>query len=182
MNRGSATALAAVLLCLGFGIFSIAVAQQAKFGTAAEAKSMLEKDFDAAVEKYHLAAREFVKGNPEPYKMVYSHRDDVTLGNPFGPIVRGWPQVAATLEQAASRYRDGEFAGWEGVAKYVTPELAYIVEVDRLKAKIGGSAEFTPVALRATSVFRREDNAWRLVHRHADPITAPRPAESIIQK
>jgi ketosteroid isomerase-like protein len=86
------------------------------------------------------------------------------------------------LERAASNYRDGEFVGWEDVAKYVTPELAYIVSFDRLKAKIGGSAEFTPIALRATSVFRREDNAWKLVHRHADPITAPRPAESIIQK
>jgi ketosteroid isomerase-like protein len=182
MNRRCAIALASGLLCLGFGVSNIAVAQQAKVGTAAEAQSVLEKDFDAAVEQYHLAAREFVKGNPEPYKMVYSHRDDVTLGNPFGPIVRGWQQVATTLERAASNYRDGEFAGWENVAKYVTPELAYIVEFDRLKAKIGGSAEFTPVALRATSVFRREDNAWKLVHRHADPITAPRPAESVIQK
>jgi ketosteroid isomerase-like protein len=170
MNRRSA--IAHLLGFLGVGVSGVAVAQQAHSGT----------DFDAAIEQYHLAAREFVKGNPEPYKMVYSHRDDVTLGNPFGPIVRGWPQVAATLEQAAARYRDGEFVGWEGVAKYVTPELAYIVEVDRLKAKIGGSSEFTPVALRATSVFRREDGAWKLVHRHADPITASRPAESVIQK
>ena len=106
----------------------------------------------------------------------------VTVGNPFGPFVRGWQQVAPTLERAASLYRDGEFAGWERIANYLTPELAYIVEVDRLKAKVGGSAEFTPVALRATSVFRLEDNAWKLVHRHADPITAPRPAESVIQK
>jgi ketosteroid isomerase-like protein len=174
MDRGSATALALALLCLGFGGSNIAVAQQAKFGTAAE--------FDVAVEQYHLAAREFVKGNPEPYKMVWSHRDDVTVGNPFGPFVRGWQQVAPILERAASLYRDGEFAGWERITKYVTPELAYIVEVDRLKAKIGGSAEFTPVALRATSIFRLEDNAWKLVHRHADPITAPRPAESVIQK
>src|ERR1700680_242413 len=152
MNRGSATALAAALLCLGFGVSNIAVAQQAKFGTAAETKSMLEKDFDATVELYHQAGREFVKGNPEPYKMVYSHRDDVTLANPFGPIVHGWQQVAATLELAASNYRDGDLVGWEPVAKYVTSELAYMVEVTRLKAKIGGSTEFTPVALRATSV------------------------------
>ena len=128
MNRRSAIALASGLLCSGFGASNVAVAQQAKVGTAAEAQSVLEKDFDAAVEQYHLAAREFVKGNPEPYKMVYSHRDDVTLGNPFGPIVRGWQQVAATLERAASNYRDGEFAGWENVVKYVTHELAYIVK------------------------------------------------------
>jgi ketosteroid isomerase-like protein len=33
-----------------------------------------------------------------------------------------------------------------------------------------------------TSIFRKEDGVWRLVHRHADPITSPRPAESVIQQ
>ncbi len=46
-------------------------------------------DFDEAVEHYHQAAGEFVKGNPKPYKMVFSHREDVSLANPFGPVVRG---------------------------------------------------------------------------------------------
>jgi ketosteroid isomerase-like protein len=170
MNRRSA--IAHLSGFLGLGVSSVAVAQQTHFGA----------DFDAAVEQYHLAAREFVKGNPEPYKIVWSHRDDVTLANPFGPVVRGWTQVAPTLERAASLYREGEFAGWEHLAKYATAELAYLVSADRLKAKIGGSNEFTPVALRATSVFRREDGAWKLVHRHADPITASRSAESVIQK
>jgi hypothetical protein len=30
-------------------------------------------DLDEVVEQYHPAAREFIKGNPEPYKMVFSH-------------------------------------------------------------------------------------------------------------
>jgi ketosteroid isomerase-like protein len=39
----------------------------------------------------------------------------------------------------------------------------------------------TPVSVRVTSVFRREDGEWKLLHRHADPITAPRPPESVIR-
>jgi hypothetical protein len=31
-----------------------------------------------------------------------------------------------------------------------------------------------------TTIFRREDGAWRIVHRHADPITSPRTPESIV--
>jgi hypothetical protein len=34
-------------------------------------------DFDEVVEQYHLALNEFFKGNPEPVKSFFSHRDDV---------------------------------------------------------------------------------------------------------
>ncbi len=139
-------------------------------------------DVDELIERSHLALGEIVKGNPEPLKMVYSHLEDVTLANPFGPPVRGWQQAAATMERAASNYRDGEIVSFENVAKHVNPELAYIVEVERYKAKVGGGEELAPIALRVTSIFRREDGDWKIVHRHADPITTAQPAGSVIQE
>jgi ketosteroid isomerase-like protein len=139
-------------------------------------------DLDEVIEQSHLALGEIVKGNPEPLKLVYSHREDVSLANPFGPPVRGWEQAAATIERAASNYKDGEIVGFENVAKYVTPELAYIVEVERYKAKVGGGEELALISLRVTSIFRREEGVWKIVHRHADPITTAQPAESVIQK
>jgi hypothetical protein len=84
-------------------------------------------DVDELIEQWQLAAGEFVKGNPEPVKRLWSRREDVTLANPYSPPVRGWEQVAKTIEHAASLHRDGEFVGSEIVAKYVTPELAYVV-------------------------------------------------------
>ena len=96
-------------------------------------------DLDEVIEQSHLALGEIVKGNPEPLKMRYSHLEDVTLANPFGPPVRGWEQAATTIERAASNYRDGEIVGFENVAKYITAELAYIVEVERYKAKVGNN-------------------------------------------
>jgi hypothetical protein len=62
---------------------------------------MSTTDFDEVFEDYYRALGEFVKGNPEPVKMMISHREDVTLANPFGPVVRGWEQVEATMERAA---------------------------------------------------------------------------------
>jgi ketosteroid isomerase-like protein len=63
----------------------------------------------------------------------------------------------------------------------VTDELAYVLAIERQKAKVGASDEVTPFALRVTMVFRPEDGEWKVVHRHADPITTARPAESVIQ-
>jgi ketosteroid isomerase-like protein len=108
--------------------------------------------------------------------------EDVSLANPFGPVVRGWQQVAETMERAASLYRDGEVIGFKNVAKYVTPDLAYIVEVERIKAKVGGREDVAPLALRTTSILRLEDGTWKVVHRRADPITTVQAPESVIQK
>jgi hypothetical protein len=60
----------------------------------------------------------------------------VTLANPLGPPARGWEQVAEVMGHAASTHRDGELTSIEIVAKHVTPELAYVVEIERL----GGQA------------------------------------------
>ncbi len=139
-------------------------------------------DVDELIEQFHLAQGEVVKGNPEPVKSLFSRREDVTLANPFGPPVRGWEQVAEASEHAASTSRDGELASAETVHKHVTPELAYVVEIERAKAKIGAREEITPFALRVTMIFRLEEGEWKVVHRHADPITTPQPAESVIQE
>jgi ketosteroid isomerase-like protein len=134
------------------------------------------------LERYHRALGELIKGNPDVYRSMLSRRDDVTLANPFGPVARGWAEVEERLERAASNYTDGELTGFEQIAKYETPELAYLVEVERFKARVGGSGELAPVALRVTSIFRPEDGAWKVVHRHADPITMDRPAGSVLQR
>ena len=139
------------------------------------------QDVDRLIEQYQLGLEEFVKGNPEAVKKLFSHRDDVTLANPLGPPARGWEQVAATIERAASNFRDGEDLHCETVAKYVTPELAYTVWIEQVKAKVGGRDEIVPTALRVTMIFRPEDGVWKVLHRHADPITTPRAAESVIQ-
>lgn len=134
------------------------------------------------LEEYHRAGLEITNGNAEGYKALYSRSDDVTLANPFGPPARGWSDVSATLDRAAANYQDGEVVGFENVSTVLSSGLAYIVEIESYRARVGGAAEMTPVAVRVTTVFRREDGAWKVVHRHADPITARRPPESVVAK
>jgi ketosteroid isomerase-like protein len=138
-------------------------------------------DVDELIEQYHRAQGEFLRGNPETVKDLFSHGEDVTLANPYGPPVRGWKQVAKAVEHAASLRSDGTFVEWQIVAKYVSAELAYVVQIERAEAKIGAREEITPLAVRSTMIFRpEEDGEWNIVHRHADPITTPQPGESLI--
>jgi ketosteroid isomerase-like protein len=140
-------------------------------------------DVDELIEQYFRAQGEFLRGNPDPVKDLFSHTEDVTLANPYGPPVRGWEKVSKSIEHAASLRRDGEFLEWQIVAKYVTAELAYVVQIERAEAKIGAREEISPLAVRSTMNFRpEEDGEWKIVHRHADPITTPQPAESVIQE
>jgi hypothetical protein len=74
--------------------------------------------------------------------------------------------------------RDYEF---ENIVTVIAPELAYAVEIERLRTRVGGSDELTPIAIRATTVFRREDGNWKVTHRHGDSITSMRQAESVLQ-
>src|SRR5215472_8549245 len=123
-------------------------------------------DFDEVVEQYHQAVDEIVKGSADDFR-----RDDVTLANPFGPPARGWEQVEQTLERAASQMRDGTVTGFERIVTGMTAVLAYIVEIERGQTKFGDRDDITPYSLRVTTIFRPEEGTWKVVHRHADPIT-----------
>lgn len=165
-----------------FGQFSASLIRK-KTQSAMEIEPPLAMlDFDEALEHYHSALRELVKGNAGSLKKLFSHRGDVTVSGGFGGYFRGWEQVEKNTEMAASRFIDGVVTGFENVAKYATPELAYTVDVERFRARLAGKEDVVPVALRVTSIFRREEGRWRLVHRHGDPITSVQAAESIVQK
>ena len=110
-------------------------------------------DLDQVLEQWQVATGEFLKGNPESAQKLFSHREDVSLANPFGPPTRGWDEVAATMERAASQFRDGDIVAFETIEKHVTPEVAYVVRVERAQAKVGGGEDFAPISLRVTMIF-----------------------------
>ena len=142
---------------------------------------MLDDEFDEVVQAYRQAHGAFVNGDPEPMLDFFSQRDDVTLANPLGPPHVGREAVENAIREAAAHFKDG--AGgkqFEELSRYVTPDLAYIVQLERTEARVGGSGTASLIELRATMIFRREGDVWKVSHRHADPITTVRPITSTI--
>lgn len=137
-------------------------------------------DLDEFVDQCEQAWQVFVTGDPDPAKLLFSRRDDVTLANPWGPAVTGWADVSRTLEAAAARFQNGHLSTVDVLSTFLSDDLACYHEIERGEALLGGGAEPGPFALRVTSIYRREDELWRIVLRHADPILAPRPVDATL--
>jgi ketosteroid isomerase-like protein len=148
---------------------------------AGEKASGLQSDFDGAIEAFRQALVPYLKGDPKPATALFSRRDDVTLANPLGPPRRGPAEVDKTAAEAAAQVSDGSILSFEEVSRYSTSDLGYIVQIERAQARLAGSGNMSPIALRVTMIFRREGDTWRIAHRHADPITTPRPISTVVE-
>ena len=123
-----------------------------------------------AINLYHKSVDQFSRGNSQPIKLLYSHKDDVFLANPFGLVVVGWNKVSEALDFASSKFSDGEVTKFELITKYESAELFIVFEVEKWKARVGERKELASFDLRVTTAFRKEEGNWKVVHRHADPI------------
>jgi hypothetical protein len=112
-------------------------------------------DLDEFLERYHRSVEAFIKGDPSPQERIWSRRDDVTLANPLGPPARGWTEVLDSLRRAVSQLSDGEVLAVERISGYSSGDLAYIVEIEQDRVRLGGARE---------------------------PATTPRPAESMVRE
>lgn len=127
-------------------------------------------DFAAFVEAYRDGLRSMVRGDNGPVLNLYSRRDDVTLANPLGPPIVGWANIARESAAVAATAVDGTMM-FEEVTRFATSDLAYIVGFERAQVRRPGSDQTVALALRVTTVFRREESGWTVAHRHADRIT-----------
>ena len=106
-------------------------------------------------------------GNPEPYIARWAESDDATLFGAWGPIEKGYQQVAETFQWVGSRFKGGELAV-ENTVVHAGGDLAYTVGFERGDVVIDENGARQPMVIRVTHIYRRFDDDWKLVHRHAD--------------
>jgi ketosteroid isomerase-like protein len=113
-----------------------------------------------------IAELDFVAGDAEALKSLWSHADEVVVMGAFGGYECGWAAIDARLTWAAANGRPGGFE-FETLSQFVGDSLA---------CRVGIQHYGNDRALRVTEVFRKEAE-WRLVHRHADWLTPKGAAE-----
>jgi ketosteroid isomerase-like protein len=133
--------------------------------------------------RFEEGTNRFINGDNTLWKQNASRRDDVTIMGGWGAYEKGWAEVGPRYDWAAARFREsGAKVKVEYISSAVSGDLAYTVAIERSEALVTGQDKPAPMALRVTHVFRKEDGAWKLVHRHADPLTNKTAPSTVLQK
>ncbi|HEX4978449.1 MAG TPA: nuclear transport factor 2 family protein [Acidimicrobiales bacterium] len=136
-----------------------------------------EAFLESTMARYRDAETAIHNGDAAPRKAMWAHTDPVTLlGAVFSAT--GWDDIQPIFDRLQARFSNCTSSEHELIAAGASGDLAYIVALEHTTVSVGGSAPL-PYALRATTVFRREDGEWKVVHRHADPVTSENGAELV---
>ena len=110
-------------------------------------------------------------GDAGPRMALWSHDDSVTL---FGGVMggSGWAKIERIFRHLGESFSGCSSFDNEVIAAGASDGLAYIVAFEHTTAAVHGGPPSAYV-LRVTTVFRREDGEWKVVHRHADPSGSP---------
>jgi len=139
--------------------------------------SETEAFLDSTMARYRDAETALHNGDAAPRKAMWAHMDPVTL---LGAALSatGWDEIAPIFDRLQARFSNCRSCEHELIAAGASGDLAYMVALEHTTASVGGSEPLS-YALRATTVFRREDGEWKVVHRHADPVSSENGAELV---
>ena len=123
--------------------------------------------FSAAIARLYAAMAKVANGDISEIKALYSHADDATSFYGWGGYEKGWQAVSKRWDWAGQQFKGGSVS-YENVTTVVSSELAYTTDIETFEARMEGMEKPARWSNRVTHIFRREDDEWRLVHRHAN--------------
>ncbi len=126
------------------------------------------QDFEQFMKRREDVARAYVNGDAEPLGRIATRVSPATFFSPKGDYEQGAEQVYARQASDTEHFESGGDSNFEILQMAASDRLAYWVGLQRATARLKGKTEPVPMSLRVTEVFRREDDEWKLVHRHAD--------------
>lgn len=128
----------------------------------------LPRSVNDAIAALHAAMAKVANGDVSAIKALYSHTADATSFYGWGGYEKGWDAVSTRWTWAGQQFKGGTVS-YQNVSTVVTGEMFYVTDIEtyRMSAMAGVEGP-TGWTNRVTHIFRKEDGAWRLVHRHGN--------------
>lgn len=139
-------------------------------GAATPGRAQLVRTPEALLAERAATAHErLMRGDIAGYREVMQVTPDFTLMDPFGGDPTGAPASDEHWARIGRFFENGRDATFDLVASYVSDDMAVLVANEHAHVAVGGLPA-QAWSLRVTLVFTRSGDAWRLAHRHADPL------------
>jgi NAD(P)H-dependent FMN reductase/ketosteroid isomerase-like protein len=129
--------------------------------------------FSEFMKERERAAAAYVEGDGKPVSALATRTDPATFFSPAGDAVTGASAVAERYEKDVHTFEPGGSTRFDVLHSASSGDLAYFTGFQIAEARLRGKNGSVPMKLRVTEIYRREDGAFRLVHRHADVAKEP---------
>ena len=130
-------------------------------------------DFESFLRRFEEANTAFMNGDVSLWMPLVSHSEHTSIFGGFGGREVGWSQIGPRYEWASAQFRPSDAkVEFEYLEKYVGADTAYTVAIERCTVAYADQPGEHPHALRVTMIFAHQDNTWKILHRHADPLTS----------
>jgi ketosteroid isomerase-like protein len=107
-------------------------------------------------------------GDAAPRRALWSRNEPVSVLGAWRNA-NGQQEVDELFTALETSFSDCTSYTFELSAFDVVGDMAYTVGFEHSSASVDGQPR--SYVLRATQVYRREDGAWKVAHRHADTVT-----------
>jgi len=133
-----------------------------------QATTVIPADLQAFIDDLH----ERVKGHAtrketDAFLELWSHGPDASIMAAVGGYRIGFDEVSRLLHWVSRTLPSFDTYEFETLTAHADDELATSVELEHLT----NEGEDQHTTLRTTHIYRREDGAWKLLHRHAEALT-----------
>lgn len=107
-------------------------------------------------------------GDAGPRRALWSRREPVSVLGAWRSAF-GQQELDELFTSLGRQFSNCTSYRLEVLACDVVGDMAYTAALEHTSASVDG--EPRSYVLRATQVYRREDGAWRVAHRHGDTVT-----------
>lgn len=131
------------------------------------------EDFAEFMKQREQVARAYVAGDGEPLRAIVARDEPASFFGPGGGHVLGADAVSTSHQSGAAHFAPGGDSSLQILHMGASNGLGYWVGIQHAIAHLRGESEARPMDLRVTEIFRRDNDRWKLIHRHADLLVEP---------